>query len=328
MNKNLVWILGGCAVLLLVCCVVSGVVVVMFGNEVQRQISAITGMGDGLEVPSGLPPVPVGGITPVVPGVAPTAIAPSKTSSSSAASSVAPTGGNPFADALKKANSAAKYRMEFAMIVGGTTNGKYAEETLFNMSGEVDGKNMRMSSKGGFLALLSGDPNGTVEFLTADNKTYMRGVKMFGLTDPKVWYVTNDNSTSSGMGDFAKPDTFNDFVDNPASFKKVGNESVDGQACDIWVGNISGFDAASMTGIFGAGKDTGDLSVVDKSETRVWLCNDGYVHKFALDYQGHNAKTPTEKGAFKINGHMWDYNNATIKVTPPADAKPMPGTKP
>lgn len=328
MNKNLVWILGGCAVVLLICCIGTVALALVFQSQVQEIVAGLS--SNNPSIPS-VPNPTVSGITPVVPGVVPTAIVPAKTSSSaasSAVSSVAPTGSNPFADALKKANSATKYRMQFTMIVGGTTNGKYAEETLFDMSGEVDGKSMRMSSKGGFLAILSGDPNGTVEFLTADNKTYMRGVKMFGMTDPKLWYVTSDNSTSSGMGDFAKPDAFNDFVDNPSSFKKVGNEVVDGQACDIWAGTVSGFDAAGMTGIFGAGKDTGDLGVVDKAETRVWLCNDGYVHKFAMDYQGHNAKTPTEKGAFKINGKMWDYNNAAIKVTPPTDAKPLPGGKP
>lgn len=329
MNKNLVWILGGCTVVLLVCCI--GVGILWLVVDLPGQISRVFGDTISQLEPTIVPPLPSVKVTPLAPGTLPTQIAPPKTSSSatsSTASSVAPAGGNPFADALSKAKSATKYRMQFTMIIGGTTNGKYAEETLFDMSGEVDGKNMRMSSKGGFLAIFSGDPNGTVEFLTADNKTYMRGVKMFGLADPKVWYVTSDNSTTSGMGDFAKSDSFNDFIDNPASFKIVGNESVDGQACTIWAGTLSGFDAASMTGIFGAGKDTGDLSVVDKSETRVWLCNDGYVHKFSMDYQGHNAKTPTEKGAFKINGHMWDYNNPAIKVTPPTDAKPLPGTKP
>ena len=314
MNKNIVWILGGCAVLLLVCCV--GIGVLWFVVDLPGQITRV--FGDTI---SQLEP------TTVAPGTIPTQVAPLKTSSS-AGSSVAPAGGNPFADALSKAKTASKYRMQIAMAFGGTTSGKYAEETLFDMSGEVDGKNTRMSSKGGFLAILSGDPNGTVEFLTADSKTYMRGVKMFGLTDPKLWYVTTDNSTSGGMGDFAKSDSFKDFIDNPTSFKKVGNESVDGQACDIWSGPITGFDATSMLGIFGAGKDTGDIGVVDKSETRIWLCGDGYVHKFALDFQGHNAKTPTEKGAFKMNGHMWDYNNATIKVIPPTDAKPLPGAKP
>lgn len=321
MNKKLV-VLGGCAGLLVICCIAS--VFLWFVVDLPGQITRVLGETVQSLEPTLVAPPPIGAkTTPLVPGTIPTQVAPPK-----ASSSAAPSGGNPFADALGKAKSATKYRMQFAMIIGGTTSGKYAEETLFDMTGEVDGKNTRFSSKGGFLALLSGDPNGTVEFLTADNKTYMRGVKMFGLTDPKLWYVTTDNSTSSGMGDFAKPDAFKDFIDNPTSFKKVGNESVDGQACDIWSGALAGFDATSMLGIFGAGKDAGDIGVVDKSETRIWLCGDGYVHKFSTEFQGHNAKTPTEKGAFKMNGHMWDFNNITIKVTPPTDAKPLPGAKP
>jgi hypothetical protein len=320
-NKNLLWIVGGCVGLLLICCVASAVVFVVAGNEIQKQISALTGMGEGLEIPTAMPVVPT-------PALKSTSVAPTKAASSSATSSIAsssaPAGTNPFASALSKAKSATKYRMQFSMLIGSTTSGKFVEETLFDMTGAVDGGNVQFSSKGGFLAILSGDPNGTVEFITAGGKTYMKGIKMFGLTDPKVWYVTNDNSTAGGLEDFAKPDTFKDYVDNAASFKKVGTEAVDGQSCDIWSGTISGFDT-SMLGAFGGGKDTGDIGVVDKSETRIWLCADGYVHKFAVEFQGHNAKTPTEKGSFKMNGHMWDFNNAAIKVTPPADAKPMPG---
>lgn len=319
-NKNLLWIVGGCLGLLLICCVASAIVFVVAGNEVQKQISTLVGMSEELEMPTPPPAIPT---LPVVKN--PTQVVPTKApSSSSAASSSAPAGTNPFASALSKAQSATKYRMQFSMLIGSTTNGKFAEETLFDFTGEVDGGNTHFSSKGGFLAILSGDPNTTVEFITAGGKTYMKGIKMFGLTDPKVWYVTSNNSTASGLEDFAKPDTFKEYTDNAASFKKVGTEAVDGQQCDIWAGSITGFDT-SMLGAFGAGKDTGDIGVVDKSETRIWLCADGYVHKFAVDFQGHNAKTPTEKGSFKMNGHMWDFNNPAIKVTPPADAKPMPG---
>jgi len=320
-NKNVLWIVGGCVGLLLICCVASAVVFVVAGNEIQKQISALTGMGEELEIPTAMPVVPT-------PALKSTSVVPTKAASSSATSSVAsssaPAGTNPFASALSKAKSATKYRMQFAMLVGSTTNGKFAEEALFDFTGEVDGTNTHLSSKGGLLAILSGDPNSPVELITAGGKTYMKGIKMFGLTDPKVWYVTSNNSTAGGLEDFAKPDTFKDYVNDAASFKKVGTEVVDGQPCDIWAGTLSGFDP-SMLSTLGGGKDTGDLGVVDRSETRFWLCTDGYVHKFAVEVEGHNAKTPTEKGSFKMNGHMWDFNNATIKVTPPADAKPLPG---
>ncbi len=321
-NKNLLWIVGGCVGLLLICCVASAIVFAVAGTEIQKQISALTGVQEDLEIPAAMPVVPT-------PAVKFTPAAPTKAVSSSAtsslASSSASSGTNPFTSALSKVKGASKYRMQFSMLIGATTNGKFTEETVFDFTGEVDGTNTHFSSKGGFLAILAGDPNTTVEIITAGGKTYMRGIKMFGLTDPKVWYVTSTNTTARGLEDFAKPDTFKDYLDDAASFKKVGTEVVDGQQCDIWSGTIRGFNA-SMLGAFGAGKDTGDIGVVDKSETRVWLCADGYVHKFLLDFQGHNAKTPTEKGSFKLNGRMWDFNNPAIKVTPPTDAKPMPGS--
>jgi hypothetical protein len=328
-NKTLLWVLGGCAVILLVCCVGTVLVGVVFQNQMQEILASFAGIDISTGSPS-VPPAPVGGITPMVPSANPTALAPASSASSAASSSrssVSAATGNPFSDAISKAKSASKYRMQFAMIVGGTNNNKYTEETLFDMTGEVDGQNTHFSSKGGFLAILAGDANGTVEFMTAGGKTYMKGVKMFGLTDPKVWYVTSDNSMSGGMEDMVKPDTFQDYVNNPADFKKVGTEAVDGQSCDIYAGALKGFDASSMLGVFGGGKDTSDIGVVDTSETRIWLCADGYAHKFSVNFEGHNSKNPAEKGAFKMNGHMWDFNNAAIKVTPPTDAKPMPGSK-
>ena len=327
MNKNLVWILGGCAVLLLVCCVVSGVVIVVFGDQVQKQISAITGTGEGLEVPPALPPVPVGGITPIVTGVNPTPIVPPKTSSS-AASSVAPVSGNPSQDALGKVKVATKYRVEFSWIFGAMQSGKYQEQAFFNMAGEVESPNAHLTSKGGLLAFLTPDPNTNLEIIEAGGKTYMKGVNMFGLTDPKVWYIM-DSSSTSGFSDFAKPDEWQDFAGGGklSDFKKVRTESLDGQSCDVYTFDFKNVQNAAIVGMLGSSKDKSDFSAVDKAETSVWLCGDGYVHKYTVDYEGHDAKTPTEKGALRISAHMWDFNNATIKVTAPADAKPMPGTR-
>jgi hypothetical protein len=56
----------------------------------------------------------------------------------------------------------------------------------------------------------------------------------------------------------------------------------------------------------------------------VWLCGDGYVHKFTMDYEGHNATQASSKAAMKMNMHIWDYGNPSISVQAPAGAKPMP----
>ena len=82
---------------------------------------------------------------------------------------------------------------------------------------------------------------------------------------------------------------------------------------------------AGLLGLLGNAQNTEDFSAIDKAEMSFWLCGDGYMHKLSLDYQGHNSKDATQKGAFKMMLHTWDYNNASIAIAPPRDAKPMPG---
>ncbi len=321
MNKTLLAVLGGCAVVLLICCIAGAVVMVVFGSDVQRQINQALGQASELADTTVVPPPlqPGGKVTPPVPGIVPTQVAPTKASPSGS------TSGNPFADALGKAKSAGKYRIEFAWIFGSTDQGKYQETPFLNMAGEVDGQNAHLTSKGGLLAMFAGDQNATVELIEAGGKTYMKGVTLFGMADPKVWYITDDSSTSS-FKDMGKPDEFKDFTGGKDSdFKKVRSESLDGQSCDVWYYDYKSLQNAAIIGLLGSAKDKNEFGAIDKAEMSIWLCADGYVHKWLLDYAGHDTKNVNDKGALKITGHFWDFNNPTIKVEAPKDAKPMPG---
>jgi hypothetical protein len=261
----------------------------------------------------------------VATSAAPTS-APAKTQAAPTPTPSGPTaGGNPFADALTKARGVTKYRVEFSMVFGTTKSGKYSEEPFIDFKGEVDGKNSHMTSKGGLLAMLSGDEKGTLEFIEADGKSYVKGMALMGMYDPKVWYV-DDNKSSSSFSGFAKPDEFSSFTGgaNPGDFKKVRSESLDGQSCDVYLYDLKSLQNAAIVGLLGSAQDKNEFASIDKAEMSFWLCKDGYVHKFLLDYQGHDTKNATEKGALKMTGHTWDYGNPTIVVTAPKDAKPMP----
>jgi hypothetical protein len=323
-------IIGGCAVLLIcVCCVgivaavtlvpeISSTVTGVLPSELQGLVSATATPTRGLaQPPGGLPPAQrtPGGVAPLQSPIAKPTVPPASQ----------PGAGNLFGDALSKAKTAQKYRIEMAMLIGSTQAGKFAEEALLDMKGMVDGKNSSFEGKGVLMGMLSG--GGAVEIVTVDGKTYMRGISMFGMTDPKTWYSMKDSSGGSGFEGFAKPDSYDSFMGDakPADFKKVRTESVDGQSCDVYVYDLKNAKNAAITGLLGSAKDKQDFSAIDKYEMSMWLCGDGYVHKFALDMQGHDANNPAEKGSMKINAHMWDFNNAAIKITAPAGAKPFPG---
>jgi len=324
MNRNLLMVLGGCAVLLFVCCI--GVAVLWFVVDLPSQITNVFGETISQLEPT-VAPIPPGVLktTPVVPGTVPTAAPPPVGTKPPAPASSA--SGNPLQSAMDKIKSASKYRLEFTWVFGSTQNGKYQEQPFFNMAGQVDGQNMQLTSKGGLLAFLTTDPNTNIEIIDAGGKTYMRGINMFGMADPKTWYIM-DSSSTSGFKDFANPDQIDGFSGGKSSpFKKSRSESVDGLACDVYTYDFKNLQNAAVIGMLGSAQDKNEFSAIDKAETSVWLCADGYVHKYTVNYEGHDAKNPAEKGALKITVRTWDFNNAAIRVTAPADAKPFPGTR-
>jgi hypothetical protein len=329
MNKT-VMIIVAIVVLLCMCCVVGGVgAYLIFPSMIGDQFSSITS-ALGTSGPEAL--------STVVPTVSSSGKVtfPSSSAASSSASSKASSGvssapgaggiGGLFGSAATKAKTATKYRTQFTWLLGETTNGKYTETPFIDLSGEMDNGKSHLMSKGGLLAMLGGDANSQIEIISADGKTYMKGVKMFGITDPNTWYIT-DNSTTSGFSDFGKPDDFADFTGGAkeADIKKVRTESLDGQNCDVYLYDMKSAQNAAVIGALGSSKS--DFASVDKAEMNVWLCADGFVHKYTIDYQGHDTNNVNEKGALKMNGHMWDFNNPAITVTVPPNAKPMPGAK-
>ncbi len=316
MSKRMPLIIGGCVVLLLCVCVGLGATFVVAGNQIQQFILGQTAQ-QLQPTDQSLPTEPSTGSETPLPAGQSTAVP-------TQATGVLPSVGNPFADALSKGAAASKYRVQFSWIFGGMQNGKYAEQPFFDFTGEVDGKNTHLVSKGGFLAMLGGD-NSTIEIIDAGGKEYMKGITMFGMTDPKVWYIQKDTSTSSGFSDFTKPDYFSDFTgSNKAGYQKVGNQSVDGQSCDVYLYDMKSLQNAALLGLLGSAQDKSNFSTIDKAEMRVWLCGDGYVHQFTMDYEGHSQSDANSKGAMKMNIHLWDFNNSAISVQAPANAKPMP----
>ena len=81
---------------------------------------------------------------------------------------------------------------------------------------------------------------------------------------------------------------------------------------------------ATVIGLLGTARDQSAFSAIDRADMTVWLGQDGFVHKYSLDYEGHKAEDPNDKGALKMNVHLWDFGNPAITVTAPQDSKPMP----
>jgi hypothetical protein len=320
-NKTLVIIGVGCIVVLCLCTVVSAAGFWWMSQQSGMFEGIVRSLGGEPGGMGGIVPPPTG--APGLPGKLPTGIAPVGSTKAAPPSSGA--SGNPFTDFMNKTKTANKYRVEFVWTFGSTDQGKYQEVSFFNMTGEVDGTKSRFVSKGGLMAMLGGDQNATVEFIEADGKSYVKGMAIIPGLDPKAWYITDDKM-SSGFRDYAKPDEFKNFTGGKdTDFKKVRTESLDGQSCEVWLYDFKNIQNAAITSALAMGKDKNEFSVIDAGQSAVWLCSDGFVHKWNFELRGHDTKNPNEKGALIMGAHMWDFNNPTIVVTAPAGAKPMPG---
>jgi hypothetical protein len=304
MRKHLLVLLGASA-LLLMACDASGLVSQFLPQKQLQEVSAT------LEA-----------VAPTVAAVATSGASKASATQPAASKTSATSSGNPFADALGKAKTATKFRVEFSWIFGGMDKGKYQETPFIDFSGEVDGQNSHMTSKGGLVAMLAKDANTPVEIIEAGGTTYMKGTII--APDPKLWYITDDSTTSS-FADFATVDAYKDWMGGVQSgdIKKARSEKLDNQNCDVYVYDMKSLQNTALSGFLGFAGDKNAFSVIDKGETDFWLCGDGFVHKFLLDYEGHNSKDATQKAALKMNWHAWDFNNAAIAVTAPKDAKKL-----
>lgn len=327
MNNKLPLILGGCVVvLLLVCCVGAGVI----GILNKDQLAQALGKAPSPSLPSGNNNSASTDTTSVpsskgtsVPSSKGTAVPPSTSGS-------APSGsGNPFLDALTKAKGATKYQIDFSMAFGGMEKGKYQESPFMSFSGKVDGDNSDVFLNGGLLSsLYTTSGNGKVEILDAGGTEYLKGASsLMGVIklDPNTWYISNQKSASS-FKDIAKPDQVSTWTSGGklSDFQKVRSESLDNQSCDVYLYDLKSVKNAALVGLLGSSQSKSNFDAIDKAEVNLWVCGDGYLHKYNLDYEGHSSADATQKGALKMSWHVWDVNGSDISVQAPSGAKPMP----
>ena len=219
--------------------------------------------------------------------------------------------------------------IRFSMLFGGTTNGTYKETPFVAFSGEIDGTNSHVTSNGGLLStMMTGSETGKIEIIDFGGSEYMKGASsLMGVIklDPNTWYISTDK-TASSFTDFAKPDEFSSWTGstNTSDFTKTRSESLDGQNCDVYLYDMKSVKNAALTGLLGSAQDKSGFDSIDRADVNLWVCGDGYVHKYILDYEGHNSKTATDKAALKMNWHVWDVNSSAINIQAPAGAKPMP----
>lgn len=231
---------------------------------------------------------------------------------------------------LLAATKAESYRIELSFKTKGpTSEGAPVASSdgmveVISMRGEVAGKNSRTEIGGLFAALLSGDPQKRTQFMTVDGKSYIRGpAPLLGATED-AWYELPSEQASP---ETVSPDQIRGSLQRSSAFDLTGFtpggfETLDGQRCAVFIGDKE-TTIRLLSGVNEQGTLPSTLQAeeIDQAETRLFICEDGRLHKMTIDASGTPAGE-TEPASFSMLLRMYDFNS-NIRIVAPANARPL-----
>lgn len=232
---------------------------------------------------------------------------------------------------LLAATKADSYRIELSFKTKGSTSEGAPVASpdgmveVISMKGEVAGKNSRTEIGGLFAALLSGDPQKRTQFMTVDGKSYIRGpAPLLGATED-AWYELPAEQASPA--ETVSPDQIRGSLQRSSAFDLTGFspggfETLDSQRCAVFIG-----DKETTIRLLSSVNEQGTLpptlkaEEIDQAETRLFICEDGRLHKMTIDVSGTPAGE-TEPTSFSMLLRMYDFNS-NIRIVAPANARPL-----
>jgi hypothetical protein len=224
--------------------------------------------------------------------------------------------------AAKAYEIAISFKAKGALGQGAPTTDPNQEIELLAMKGAISGKNSQISLGGVLAGFLGATDNKAVEFITLDGKNYIKGpVPMLNAPEDK-WYElpAGESSPTSGFSsDQLLGSVENDKLDL-STFTVAGTEKLDGKQCTILKGDKAAIEAAfkdSQNGL-----PTGSFKEFSNADLQLWVCEDGYFRKMALEMEGI-PEGQTEKATIKIEFLLTNFDG-DISIKAPADAIPLP----
>ncbi len=192
--------------------------------------------------------------------------------------------------------------------------------SLLYLGADMNGKDSHMVMKGYIMTVLNMDPNKGLEVISVGDKSYVKGPQpMLGAFDDK-WYY---GPRSTVGATFDSPDLYRGQDPDWAGFVKSRTETFDGIKCDVWTGGkeetFRFFNEFSNTGL----DSNNSFDQLDRADTGIWLCADGYVHQISMILEGHPAGSASQKGGITTRLHFYDMNKP-LKIAAPANTAPLP----
>lgn len=266
--------------------------------------------------------------TPIPPTATPLPPTPTPAPASPAASGAGQTEvEQAIAAGIERVRDASAYRVKLEMTASGAfmgaAGGTGAGTQLIAIEGDVVGANSHLTLRGLFSALLGADPLQGLELISVDGTSYVRGpAPLLGATEDR-WYELPDDGSSPASA--VRADQIVGGLESAnldlSGFEAAGAEELDGQQCQVYVGDkeatVAAFEAVGSDGLPGPQ----NFEEVERAELRFWICEDGYFHQLQLDTEGV-PEGQTESVGYTMLMRLFDFD-APITVEAPADAAPL-----
>jgi hypothetical protein len=247
------------------------------------------------------------------------------------AAAAAPAGGagGALGDALAQTAAATSYRLDLTVTGKGAIQAVPtgdAPMTLIAMTGAFAGDEYEYNLKGAVAAMLAANPQTGVQAISAGGANYLHGpIPLLGATED-AWYTLDPAqaamtappvSANSTAGALARANpNFAGFVPGP-------EEQRGGQSCRRYTG-----DRAATLGLLKSLGQTGlpvesDPARIKEASAALVACADGYLYDLDLAYSGTTAADPPAPFSLDLRLRLSDFD-ASITITPPQNARPLP----
>lgn len=243
------------------------------------------------------PPTPTAGPTPTVTGA------------SQDASSL-------ISNALEKNEQARSYRVTLEIKSKDPAGN---DSVLLAVTGEVNDQDVHWKASGVLAAVGGAGIDKGIEIISVGGTSYLHGPAPFLEAPEDKWYLVPQ---AAGLSSSFHPLFYTSFLTSDLSgAQNAGAESLDDKQCDIYTTAKKATVNSFITTINGSpvALTEEQVALFDVADTRIYICDDDYLHQIAVEIEAHDQRNPNQKAQFQALVHFSDFDQ-DIVITPPADA--------
>lgn len=207
-----------------------------------------------------------------------------------------------------------------------------APAAILTMQGDFAGKDYRFTASGLLATFLGADPVRGLQATQVDGTSYLRGPISFIGAPEEAWYRLAPAQAALAAPPVSAKATLGLLTTSAtmyAGFTAGPTEQRDGQRCQSYSGNKAAtvvlLQSLAQSGL----PAPSDPNQIDKAESSILVCPDGYVHALTMAFSGRNPGDTPTPFSYDLDVQLSAFD-AALGITAPADARdlPAPGSGP